>query len=149
MLLFVLGLALLPVAALWMWRFHTRVLGSLVPGAGFREVAALADLPVTRTLAESPRVLAGPIVKLVGVTREAASVLVAYRREDHDSAPTAHLSVRTLLLHLDEGSSREMSVLERWRATGAPVVVDADTVASEAAIQHTLTYLTVTLPFVA
>jgi hypothetical protein len=143
------GIVVLPAVAVWAWRFHVRVVESLVPGADFDQVAALADLPVSRTLGTTPRIIAGPVVRLLGVTREAASLFLAYRHVRPSGAPTGDDAVSTLLLHVENAAVREVAILERWRAGGTPVVMAADPATGEVAIQHSLTRLTVTLPLVA
>jgi len=147
--LVIAGVAVLPGVAVWVWRLHLRVVRSLVPGADFDQVAALADLPVSRTLGMIPPVVAGPVVRLLGVTREAASVFLAYRHVRPSDAPAGDDSVSTLLLHLDDAAIREVAILERWRAVGTPVVMATNVGAGEVAIQQPSTGLTVTLPLVA
>ncbi|MDQ6616623.1 MAG: hypothetical protein M3083_18235 [Actinomycetota bacterium] len=139
-------LTLLPVVTLWMWRLQHRVIASLVPGAKFSDIAALADLPVTRTMESTPPVVTGPAVQLLGVTREASWVLLAYRALTDVPAPGG--AVRTVLLLLEDRGDHEMAVLEGWRTSGTPLVL-ADVAAGEVAIQHPLTRLTLTLPLVA
>lgn len=141
------GLALLPFVVVWVWRLQMRVLRSLVPGARFEEIATLADLPVSRTLGATPPVVDGPTVHLVGVTREDALVLVAYRPVD--PATPGNGFVATVLLRLKDRGSREMAVLESWRAARTPLVLAADHAAGEVAIQQPVTRLTLTLPLVA
>ena len=149
MLMLLAAIVVLPVVAVWVWRFHVRVVSSLVPGADFDQVAALADLPMSQTLGVSPPKVAGPVVRLLGVTREAASLFLAYRHVRPSDAPTGDDAVSTLLLHVDEAAMREVAILERWRAGGTAVVMAADLAAGEVAIQQPLTRLTVTLPLVA
>jgi hypothetical protein len=148
-LVVLVGIVLLPGVARWIWRLHVRVVSSLVPGADFHDVAALADQPVHQTLAIVPPVLEGRAVRLLGVTREAASLFLAYRRVRPNGAPGGDDPVKTLLLHVDHAALREVAILERWRAGGTPVVMATDLAAGEVAIQQPLTGLTVTLPLVA
>jgi len=143
------GVVLLPAIAIWVWRFHLRIVGSLVPGADFDHLMTLADLPLSSTLGTTPPVVGGPVVRLLGVTREAASLFLAYRRLRPSDAPSGDDAVRTLLLHADDTTLREVAILERWRAGGTPVVVATDLAMGEVAIQHPSTRLTVTLPLVA
>lgn len=145
-LLVILGLAVLPVVVTWVWRLQMRVLHSLVPGAHFDEIATIADLPVSRTLGASPMVVDGPTVHLLGVTREAALVLVAYRPV---GAAAGSGVVATVLLRLKDRGHREMAVLESWRAARTPLVLVTDHAAGEVAIQQPVTRLTLTLPLVA
>jgi hypothetical protein len=88
-------------------------------------------------------------VRLLGVTREAASLFLAYRHVRPSEAPTGDDAVSTLLLHVEDAAVREVAILERWRAGGTPVVVASDPETGEVAIQHSRTRLTVTLPLVA
>jgi hypothetical protein len=144
LLVVIVGFALLPLVALWIWRLQRRVIGSLVPGAEFKAVATLADLPVARLLHAPPPVVTGPTVELLGVTREAKRVLLAYR-----PVSAANRPVRTVLVQLVDRGHREMAVLEGWRAARTPLVVATDALAGEVAIQQPLTRLTLTLPMVA
>jgi len=143
-ILVIVAAVVIPSVAVWVWRFQTRVVGALVPGADFDDVIALADMPVITSLENRPPLMTGAPVHLLAVTREAASLFIAYR-------PIASVAatVTTLLLDLATAGKREIIVLERWRSIATPVLVWADPVARSAVIQEPLTRLTVTLPFLA
>jgi hypothetical protein len=148
-LVVLVGLLALPMVARWIWHLQLRVVGSLVPGVHVDDVAALADRPLAQRLGAAPPLIAGPTVRLVGVIREAASVLIAYRHVRSDGDPDGPAGdVGTLLFHVDEGGGRALAVLERWREAGTALVM-GHSPAGVVAIQHARTRLTVTLPLVA
>jgi hypothetical protein len=143
-LVLVAGIVALPSVALWIWRLQTRVMRSLVPGADLADTAALADLPVNTALGPPPPRVTGPPVHLLALTREAASLFVAYR-----PVASAAATVTTLLLDLASAGNRELAVLTRWHAALTPVMVGFRPGDVEVAIQEPKTRLTVTLPVLA
>jgi hypothetical protein len=140
-LILLAGILALPTVAVWIWRLQTRVIRSLVPGADLADAAALADLPLQTALGRPPPRLAGPPVHLLALTREAASLFVAYR-----PVASAAATVTTLLLDLASAGNRELAVLMRWHSALTPVMVGSGPGAGEVAIQEPRTRLTVTLP---
>jgi hypothetical protein len=140
-LFLIAGILALPAVALWVWRLQTRVLRACVPGANLADAAALADLPLHTALGRTPPRLAGPPVHLLALTREAASLFVAYR-----PAASAAATVKTLLLDLATAGNRELAVLTRWHSALTPVMVGFGAGTGEVAIQEPKTRLTVTLP---
>jgi len=143
-LVVVLAVVALPTVAVSTWRMQRRVVRALMPGADFGDVAAAADLPVMASLHGSPPVEEGPLMHLLLVTREAASLFIAYR-----PVASAAASVTTLLLDLATAGRRELAVLGRWQSLRTPLVVRRDLVARCVAIQEPVSRLTVTLPFLA
>ncbi len=136
-LFLVAGVALLPILAVTVWRFQVKVLRALVPGAAMGDVTSLADLP----LGAVPALVPGPQVRLLTLIREATSLFVAYR-----PVTPAAAEVSTQVLDLAGAGNRELAVLARWHAGGTPVMVWADLVAGQVAIQEPRSLLTVTLP---
>jgi hypothetical protein len=136
-----LGVLVLPTVAVWTWRMQRRVVRSLIPGADFGDVTSAADLPVIVTLQGSPAAEDGPLMHLLVVTREAASLFIAYR-----PVAAAAATAKTLLLDLASAGRREFKVLTRWQVLRTPLVVRPDLVTRSVAIQEPRTRLTVTLP---
>jgi hypothetical protein len=143
-LILLAGIMALPTVAVWIWRLQTRVIRSLVPGADLADAAALADLPLHTALGRPPARVGGPPVHLLALTREAASLFVAYR-----PVASAAATVTTLLLDLASAGNRELAVLTRWHSALTPVMVGSGPSAGEVAIQEPRTRLTVTLPVLA
>jgi hypothetical protein len=134
----------LPFVAVGVWRLQTRIVGALVPGADFVDVAALADLPLAAALDHDPPKVGGPPVHLLAVTRETASLFVAYR-----AVASGDPTVTTLLLDVTIAGHREIALLRRWRSVRTPVLVGAGHGDRTVAIQEPTTRLTVTLPVLA
>ncbi len=141
MLFLVAGIVALPALAAWVWRLQTDVLRGFVPGAELADAASLADLPLHHALGRHPPRIAGPPVHLLALTREAASLFIAYR-----PVAGAAAVVKTVLLDLATASHRELVVLTRWQSALTPVLLGAGAGAGEVAIQEPRTRLTVTLP---
>jgi hypothetical protein len=114
-LLFILSAPLIAmVVARWAWRFHLRALRALGPG-----IAAMAGAPAPVSTAE-----------VVSVLVEGDTVLVGLRPAEAGSDDTSRLNLRapvsTLVLSLAGEGYGPVARLERWHASGAPVLVWQD-----------------------
>lgn len=142
LILFVLGgAAAIAGVPVWAWRLQRRVVAALMPGADLEDIAAIADLPLGAAIAPGRHLVTEPLVHLLALTREASSLLVAYRPVASTAA-----TITTLLVDVASAGRRELAVLARWHTTPTAVKVLADLIGGEVAIQEPITRLTVTLP---
>jgi len=124
------------VVARWVWRFHLRALQALGPGlgglAGASAAASMAE--VVSVLVEDDTVLVGLRPYLVGSRRGSATIVRA--------------PVTTEVLSVEGQGCEAIARLERWQASGAPVLMWRDGAASAIELRQLHTGQRLRLPIV-